>query len=585
MILAKNDKILVDGMIDEICENSNYNSGDNQKRGKVFEKFSISELLKNYDVNENVIDNGIVDGANDGGIDGFYIFLNSRPIRATEDILILDGAIIDVYIIQCKHEDSFKLAPLNTLFSTLSELFDFSLSKENFCSDYNERVVQKRELLKTLYKKLAARNPIINIKICYITRGDVKELGENISAKAVHIESMVTNSFSGIKCNFLFIGSEELIEMHRKKRNGEVSLRVKKSFRYGKHYVVVVSLLDYYRFLTTENEQLKRYYFDENVRDYLGSTRTNNDIFETLVTDNRPDFWLMNNGITIVSDNAHEIDEEIVINNVQIVNGLQTSNTIYNYFSSMKEVPNDDQRSILIKVIMKQDDDMKNLIIQSTNNQSQIGLSSLMAVDKVQKDIEQYLLEKGYYYERRLNEHKNAGVEASEILTPLELAAIHVALVLKLPFKATQLKQKHFKSEANYDNIFNSKNSLKLWAQYAMIVKTIKRYFEDKYTHKKGRRQKIFIPLAAFFLVSIKYKDYSFTTSDIINIQAIDNKELINEIFEELDKIMKGRTIPNINIKILCETFADRYEIKNKQVILFKKNNLIDTNLKRNKNR
>ncbi|MCO7130279.1 MULTISPECIES: AIPR family protein [Lactococcus] len=594
--MAKNDKILIDGMIDELCETSNVDSKNSHIRGEIFEKFSVAELLKNYDITESDLNNGIVDGSNDGGIDGFYVFLNSRLIKKVEDILIFEGAIIDVYIIQCKHDDSFKLAPLDAIFSSLVELFDLTISKDNFCSQYNEKVIQKRELLKTLYKKLALKNPKLNIKVCYISRGDVKELGQNISAKATQIESMVTNSFSGSNCKFLFIGSEELIEMNRKKRNGQVSLKVKKSVRYGKHHVIVVSLLDYYQFLITDDGQLKRYYFDENVRDYLGSTRTNNDIFETLITEDRPDFWLMNNGITIISDNATEIDEEIVMNNVQIVNGLQTSNTIYNYFSSLDEIPTEDKRSILIKVIMKQDDNMKNLIIQSTNNQTQIGLSSLMAVDKIQKDIEQHMLEKGYYYERRTNEHKNAGIDAKDIFSPLELAAIHVALYLKQPYQATRLKQKYFKSEKNYNLIYNSNNSLELWPKYAMMVKTIKTYLVEDNSKKRGQKyQKRIIPLTAFFYISVKSGRYNFSNSDIIKIETLDDELLIKEIFTELNKrpdymVEKNNGQRPRNgtykdtdrgINSLIEKFSNKYDIKNKEVILSNDNKKISLSSKK----
>ena len=70
--MAKNDRVLIDGMIDELVQESR------EDRGKAFEKFSISEILKNYDISEVDLQDGIVDGRNDGGIDGFYIFLNNR---------------------------------------------------------------------------------------------------------------------------------------------------------------------------------------------------------------------------------------------------------------------------------------------------------------------------------------------------------------------------------------------------------------------------------------------------------------------------------------------------------------------------
>ena len=63
--MAKNDRVLIDGMIDELVQESR------EDRGKAFEKFSISEILKNYDISEVDLQDGIVDGRNDGVIGSY----------------------------------------------------------------------------------------------------------------------------------------------------------------------------------------------------------------------------------------------------------------------------------------------------------------------------------------------------------------------------------------------------------------------------------------------------------------------------------------------------------------------------------
>ena len=579
--MAKNDKILIDGMIDELVQESG------EDRGKAFEKFSISEILKNYDISEVDLQDGIVDGRNDGGIDGFYIFLNSRLIKNSEDIQISDGAIIDVFLIQCKHDDSFKQAPLVSLHSSLIELLDLNINKEDFSSCYNDRVIKKREIFKKLYRKFALKQLKLNIKVCYISRGNTTEIDSNISGKSDTIKTMVLDLFSDSFCDVLFLGSEELVNISRKKRNGEVFLKTQKNLRYGEHFVLVVNLKDYFDFLVSEDGELKRYFFEDNVRDYLGSVRTNNDILETLNSTEMPDFWLMNNGITIITDNVKMVgDDEIVMDNVQIVNGMQSSNTIYNYFCSQKEKHDNDCRSILIKVIMKQDENMKKLIIQSTNNQTQIQVGSLMAVEKYQKDIEQYLLSEGFYYNRKDNEHLNSGIDASEIINPLELASIHVALYLKLPFRATQLRQKHFKSERRYDKIYNSEVNIKLWSKYALMLKYLKKEFQifrnDTSYNLNGKTlQKKFIPIAIFFLISIKFKNYNFSTTDILSIQSIEELNLTENIFTEIisnletlrqNKIKQKSAPSHLEIKQLIELFSDKYDIKNKDSVLKRRN-------------
>lgn len=101
-------------------------------------------------------------------------------------------------------------------------------------------------------------------------------------------------------------------------------------------YVILTKLTDYYNFIIDSNEKLNRRIFDSNVRDYLGLNPVNIDIMNTLSDSESPEFWWLNNGITIIGTHAHIVGNAISIENVQIVNGLQTSESIYNYFNESK---------------------------------------------------------------------------------------------------------------------------------------------------------------------------------------------------------------------------------------------------------
>ena len=62
--MATNDTILIDGILDDIIS-SNGMDDTNENRGKAFEDFAISELLKNYDLTRDQIIDGLVDGSDD----------------------------------------------------------------------------------------------------------------------------------------------------------------------------------------------------------------------------------------------------------------------------------------------------------------------------------------------------------------------------------------------------------------------------------------------------------------------------------------------------------------------------------------
>lgn len=79
--MAKNDKILIDGIIDDRIEQKL----PSEKRDEVFEYFAFEQILKDYDLSFDEIQQGSVDGRNDGGIDGFFIIINGHILTDPEN--------------------------------------------------------------------------------------------------------------------------------------------------------------------------------------------------------------------------------------------------------------------------------------------------------------------------------------------------------------------------------------------------------------------------------------------------------------------------------------------------------------------
>jgi AIPR protein len=154
-------------------------------------------------------------------------------------------------------------------------------------------------------------------------------------------------------------------------------------------YVALTRLDDYYRFVTDENGNLRRYLFESNVRDYLGENRVNEDIGTSLKEAEGPEFWWLNNGITLLVTAAIAVGKVLQLHDVQIVNGLQTTETIFRHFSSGNIASA--ERGLLVKVVVSSDPVVRDQIIRATNNQSSVEAASLHATDKLQRDIEEVL--------------------------------------------------------------------------------------------------------------------------------------------------------------------------------------------------
>lgn len=466
--MAKNDLILIDSIIEERVSNKL----PSDKKDEVFEFLAYEQVLKEYDLSADDIKAGSVDGRNDGGIDAIYILVNGHLISDTKSSLLpKTNANLEVYFFTCKHRDVFKQDPVNSICTTLQELLDFSKGNKELDGDYNEDVFEKRDIFISTYKKVATILERFSIKVIFASRGDVKnELGDNVEARGKQIETICRENFSGCDAKFEFWGAEEILAAYRKKADYSLSLNVKECLSHGKQMVVLAELKDYFKFITYDDRKIRKYLFDSNVRDFMGINSVNGDILETLNNrKNDEDFWWLNNGITILCSSAIAIGKSITIENVQIVNGLQTSECIYRYF--LKDERIEENRVVLIKILPCESTEIADNITRSTNNQTAVMSSSLRATDKIQEDIEDILRKEGLYYERRVNYYTNQGIPASQIYSPLYLAKGYMALVLKRPYNAVALKQRFMRKQSSYEQVFSEKDDLRVWPIIARIMR------------------------------------------------------------------------------------------------------------------
>lgn len=561
--MAKNDIILIDGILDDYKDNTK------EKIGEIFENFSIEQILKEYDLSEEELTTGIVDGGNDGGIDGIFYFVNNRLIvDDTSNFNSHFCSSFTVYIITCKHEDSFKMAPINNISTSLDEFFDLTLDENNLISKYNEEVILKRRLLKKVYGKIAPYLEKFNINIIYASRGNTLEIADNVEAKAEYLKNKVKEKFGECNVNFSFIGSAELLELYRMRKQLFSEIKCLDIITCNDSYIAICNLKDYYNFIVDDENKLKRYYLDSNVRSYMGNNRVNVDIMNTLQNVDSTEFWFLNNGITILSDKVTIIGKTVCIENVQIVNGLQTTETIYNFYSQNSDNFLEN-RNILLKIIVSNDKKMRDDIIKSTNNQTSIELYSLKATDKIQRDIEEILLKNDLYYERRTNYYLNQGISKSKIFSPLYLAYGYISLIMKLPYKAVSLKAKFMNKPSQYELIFSENVSIEVWPIIAKILR------KTDYVIEKNRNMwyvnistinllKYMRNIVSFLSVSKILNKFDFDVKELINIDLSKlTDELIIDTFQQI--ILIEREYRNMKKKVsvlrVCEEFAKNNKI------------------------
>lgn len=577
--MAKNDKVLIDGIIDDRVEDK----VPSNHRDEAFEYFAFEQILKDSDLSRDEIKEGTVDGRNDGGIDGFFILINGHYLSDTENFVWpRTGSQIEVWLITCKHHDTYKQAPVDNLVASLTELLDFGLKPVEFKGDYSEDIIKCRENLRLAYRKLSPRLSSFSIYTAYASRGDTSDIGDSIRSRADQIKKITKDSFGNCHSDFHFYGATELVELHRKKPNFSLELPFCEVLSRGERYVLLANLKDYYNFITDkESGKLKRYLFDSNVRDFMGLNRVNEDIKSTLENSESPDFWWLNNGITILSTAASVVGKSIQLENIQIVNGLQTTESIYNYFSSGGEDIKD--RSVLVKIIVSSEEFIRDSIIQATNNQTNVELASLHATDKIQRDIEDVLLRSGFYYERRINHYSNSGHSSSDIISPLYLASGCVCLLLKAPFKATSLRARFMRSSRSYSTVFSEKIPLKTWPKIAIALKRTDEILEKVRptgTTVNERFLKKWRQVTCFLAVSKILGKFDFSAPEMANF----NEESLTDfeiesiwefILAQFPRALSGKTWKKKSFIIgLCQKASEHFQISG--VAIIEKNNIFD---------
>jgi len=569
--MAKNDQILIDGIIDERVELHI----PSVQRDEVFEYFAFEQILKDLDLSIEELLAGSVDGRDDGGIDGFYIFVNGHLLLDAESFTWpRRGAELELWIVTCKHHNTFQQAPLDKLVASLAELFDLGIEDTALKGSYSDEILRKRGHLGLAYRKLSPRLESFSVTTVYTSRGDSSSIGDSVLARAEQVRCTFESLFGSCKSQFHFCGATELLELYRKVKVFTLDLPFLEMLSRGERYIVIARLEDYWKFVVDESSTIRRYLYDSNVRDFMGLNRVNEDIRNSLANTTEPDFWLLNNGITVLATAASVVGKSIRLEGVQIVNGLQTTESIARFFNKGGVDPT--ERAVLVKIVVLDDPAIRDEIIRATNNQTTVELASLHATDKIQRDIEDSLRQAGLSYERRKNFYANQGVPPSEIITPLYLGAGYVNLVLRSPKTATALRSRFMRSDQSYSRVFSGDADLRVWSVIAKIHKKMDASLEKLRPIGRlanERFLKSWRYLLALVTCGRNFGTFAFSIPDLA---ALDVDSLTEQLISDSWSIIQSEAGENLGKQLakrkdfvlaVCRRAADQYSLTNVEAV------------------
>lgn len=223
----------------------------------------------------------------------------------------------------------------------------------------------------------------------------------------------------------------------------------------------------------------------DNVRGFIGKTRFNHNIENTLDEDPKK-FFYYNNGITIVADDIH-VEEtnlrkkfKLIIKNLQVINGGQTLRTIHNFHTRNNGVFSEafSQARIMVRLFKVNHDDLKSCIAEYNNSQNSISQRDLKSLRKEQIQLEEYLGQNGILYERKRGDTGEKNNNYNTIIG-MELMGQILLSVSGFPEQISNKKREIFNSY--YSKLFTDNESLLSMRTVDLIKKY--REIEMSYIH------------------------------------------------------------------------------------------------------
>jgi len=443
-----------------------------------------------------------VGGTHDTGIDGLAIKVNDIIVKSVDEVkdILKENKHVeyDYVFIQSKMQEKFDASE----FTTFAQGVENFLSKESALPE-NDKLKNLRKIKNFLDSDKSVNDKLKRnsfITLYYVSAGapptdnhflGVKDLiAKKLGSPPYYFEEVRIELIDGKK----IIGYCDELENNFQVRLNILDsypLMVGESEDILKAYAFTCTAKEYLEILRKkDDDSLRRHLFNDNVRDYLGTKKESsvNSEIEKSIIDNPEMFLLCNNGITIVCSDYNNIKDKLIqIDNPQIVNGCQTSNSIFN----QRHNPNIDNVKVSVKLICTENPRISNIIVRGTNKQNQVLDEDFEVTRSFHQDVlEPFFLAIDYdpqlYYERRHKQYFGTKIPTTRIVNLRILCQTYTAVFLEAPhdaYKHQKIILDLYGGEKFKRKIFRDEHS-----EYPYYVSAVMWYMFEKYINRHKYR-------------------------------------------------------------------------------------------------
>ncbi|MDM0086892.1 MULTISPECIES: AIPR family protein [unclassified Variovorax] len=415
---------------------------------------------------------GVTTEEDDASLDGVAIVIDGDLITTTDDAKEAfkthkTNLPVDIIFTQVKSGERFRKEEIANFHMGLLDYLSLDPKLPN--GKLNEDSIAIFKIVLDNVRKVRNRRPSAHIYYC---TGGVYSGEREIKAGFDIVEkgARETDMFHAVTVRPL--GRGELLRFYADlTEKNEARLRLIEYFGMPampgipQSYVAIVNALQLVeKLLVDADGNLRQTVFEENVRSYLGDRNDVNQAIQATLNDSSKKslFSVLNNGITVV---APELTltantKEVHLTNYQIINGCQTSSTLYENLSLLS-----DDVNVVVKFIESPDNEGSSDIIAATNGQSNIPQEAFFGLRSKAKLVQKFFAaqnqsaqpENFIYFERRQAEFKHAEYQSTRIFDVREVARCYSAMFLDLPHNSARYVTKIF--TVGRDHLFREEDN------------------------------------------------------------------------------------------------------------------------------
>lgn len=364
-------------------------------------KYGVKDFLSRHTL--------ITDGSQDGGLDAYYIDQDHKKI----------------YFIQSKFRTTSK--NFNEKGIDVSEILKMEISRITKGEKQDSNGIEYNSKIQNFQKELqeirdVAKYDYIVVFLGNITKyndDQIRKLIENCNYEIYNYQRAYNELLFPWACGTYFDPDEIIIKLILKnKEHPRLKQTIDTDFGVYNVTVVFVPAIEIAKVMNQYKNSILRY----NPRNYLSLQKksVNERIRNTIIDQDKNSFALLNNGITILSENINftestgkQNEGQLILNKPQILNGGQTAFTlgqIYEDFYGKSKNPLE-TKEVLVRIITPIEDgstvDHKfiELISNATNQQNEVSEADRRSNHVIQIELQKNIYDQyGFLYERKTGE-------------------------------------------------------------------------------------------------------------------------------------------------------------------------------------